>query len=261
MPRASGPRRNGGPQTATTDGLKCSEERSHQNVTRSTTYYMLIGSLPTLPRHFELAERVPISPLALDRRLALLQPRDAEVLREVADFLAWERQPLERTDEDVVEQFREFQATVANPFARDLIRHTISVRSILAALRCRRLALDPPGGIEPLAGRIAEHWNHPDFRLANRYPWVAEVNAILTGDQPLDLERKQLNIVWDHAKGLADKYHFTFEAVILYLIRWEVVSRWTRRTAKVGQKKFEHLVVSALSEYTEMFPPESESNR
>ena len=49
----------------------------------STTYYTLVGSLPALPRHFEDAERVPISVLQLQERLKMLQPHDAEVIEEM----------------------------------------------------------------------------------------------------------------------------------------------------------------------------------
>lgn len=220
---------------------------------RSTTYYTLIGSLPALPRHFEEAERVPISRLKLEERLKMLEPHDARVIEDMGDFLAWERQPLERTDEDVLRHYDQFMLTVDNRFARDLIRHAMTIRTIIAGLRCRRLGLGPPLGIAPVAARIARHWNHPDFHLGTQLPWIGEVDAQLNGDSPFDLERKKLDIIWRHAKWLADQYHFTFEAVVMYLIRWEVVYRWTRRDAAVGQEKFARLVTEAMGEYASMF--------
>ena len=219
----------------------------------NTTYYTLIGSLPALPRHFEEAERAPISKLGLTERLKMLQPHDAQAIEEMADFLAWERQPLERTDDDVVARFDQFMATVDNRFAQQLIRHAFNVRSLVAALRCRRLKLDPPDGIEPIASRIARGWSHPDFRMGNEYPWIGEVDAQLNSGAPFDLERTILNIAWRYTRQLADQFHFTFEAVVLYLIRWEVVYRWTQRNATEGQEKFEQLVTEAMGEYAEMF--------
>ena len=220
---------------------------------RSTTYYTLIGSLPALPRHFEEAERVPISLLSLKERLKMLQPHDAEVVEEMTDFLAWERQPLERTDEDMVSRFNQFMATVDNRFAQQLIRRAVNVRSLVAALRCRRLNLDPPGGVDPIARRIAQGWSHPDFRLGYEYPWIAAVDAQLKSGEPHDLERTILDIAWKYTKQLADQFHFTFEAVVLYLIRWEVVYRWTKRSSTAGQEKFELLASEAMGEYANMF--------
>ena len=222
-------------------------------MSRSTTYYTLIGSLPALPRHFEQAERVPISELQLDERLKMLEPLDAEVIEEMGDFLVWERQPVERTDEDVLRHYEQFMERVSNRFARDLIRYAMTTRTILAGLRCRRLQLDPPAGAEPVAAQIARHWNLPDFGLGRQFSWIGEVDAQLTGDSPFELERTKHRIVWRHAGRLAEQHLFTFEAVALYLIRWEVVYRWTRRDAAAGEKKFEELMQEAMGEYAEMF--------
>lgn len=220
---------------------------------RSTTYYTLIGSLPALPRHFEEAERVPISQLRLRERLTMLRPEDARVIEEITDFLAWERQPLERTDGDVVKRYNNFVGSVGDRFAHDLILHIVNVRSIIAAIRCRRLKLEAPGGVDPVASQIIRNWNHPDFRLGSKYPWISQVETQLNSDAPFDVERTILNIAWRFTKQLSDQYQFTFEAVTLYLIRWEIVYRWTQRNAQAGQEKFEQLVAEAMGEHAEMF--------
>ena len=224
----------------------------------NTAYYTLIGSLPALPRHFEQAERVPISLLQLDERLKMLEPRDAEVIDEMGDFLEWERQPLERTNEEVVRHYQQFMETVENRFARELIQFAMTARTIVAGLRCRRLGLDPPVGIEPAAAHIARHWTHPNFRLGGRYPWIAAVDAQLSGDAPFDFARSQLEITWTHTGRLAQQHDpFSFEAVVLYLIRWEVVYRWTRWDATAGQQKFQQLVSEAMGEFADLFEDQS----
>ena len=219
----------------------------------SKKYYTLIGSLPALPRHFEEAERVPISRLQLADRLKMLAPDDADVIEQMADFLAWERQPMERTDDEVFEHFEQFMKTVPDRFAREFIRRTMTIRTIIGALRRRRWGLDPPSGLSPITSQIARYWNHADFHLGAKFPWIAEVDVLLQGDSPFDLERKLLNIVWNYAKRLADQFHFTFEAIVLYLIRWEIVYRWTTRDADAGREKFEQLVSEAMGEYANMF--------
>lgn len=219
----------------------------------SRNYYTLIGSLPALPPHFEAAERVPISQLRLVERLKLLEPQDADVIEQMSDFLVWERQPLERSDDNVREQYDKFMESVKSRFARELIQHAMTSRTIIRALRCRRLELEPPAGIPPVSSQIARNWNHPDFHLGSQFPWVGEADALLRGDDPFDLERKKLTIIWTRAKRLAGQFHFSFEAVVLYLIRWEVVYRWTTRDAAAGQEKFEQLVAAAMGEFVDMF--------
>lgn len=220
----------------------------------SAPYYTLIGSLPPLPRHFELAERVPISQLQLRQRLKMLEPTDAEVIYAIRDFLMWERQPLERTDDDVMWHYIQLFETVSNRFARDLIRHAMTTRTIIAGLRCRRLRRGPPVGVTPVAAQIAREWKHPDFRLGGQFPWIGEVDAQLNGDAPFHVELTKLNIIWRHATRLTEQHDpFSFEAVVLYLMRWEVVYRWTRRDATAGQQKFERLVSEAMGEFAGMF--------
>ena len=139
----------------------------------SNKYYMLIGSLPALPTHFEDAERLPISRLGLDDRMRMLDTDAAELLQQMADFLAWDRQPLDRTDEDVCRHYDEFMRNVQNRFARRWIDDAMTLRTIVSALRRRRLGMDAPPGVGWLAENIARHWTHPDFRLATKLPWIS----------------------------------------------------------------------------------------
>jgi len=219
----------------------------------STNYYTLIGSLPALPQSFEQAERVPISPLKLDERLKMLEPRDARVVDAMSDFLVWERQPLERSDAEIVRRYATLLEEVDDRFAQELIRNTMAARTVLAGLRCRRLKLDPPKGVLPLAAQIARNWNHPDFRLGIQFPWILDVDRQLNGDDPFDLERTRIEIGWRQLKQLSEQYYFSFEAVLLYLMRWELVYRWTRRDSEAGHAKFETLVTDAMGDFAQMF--------
>lgn len=216
-------------------------------------YYTLLGSLPALPRSFDEAERVPISRLKLIERLKMLEPRDAQVIDEMGNFLVWERQPLERTDEEIVRHYEKFMNEVDNHFARELIGYAMATRTVLAGLRCRRLGLEAPRGIAPIAAQITRNWNQPDFRLGGQFPWIAEVDKQLNSDSPFDLERTRIDIGWRKVKRLADHHFFTFEAVVLYLMRWELVYRWTQRNAEVGQNTFEQLVTDAMGDFADMF--------
>ena len=216
-------------------------------------YYTLIGSLPALPRSFEQADRAPLSPIQLGERLSMLEPHDAEVVERMEGFLVWERQPLERTDSDVLHKYDQFMSQVESRFARDLIREAMAMRTILAGLRCRRMGREPPLGVEPLASQVSRNWNHPDFRLAGRFPWISEVEQQLNGPEPFEVERMKLRIAWRHVSRLAGVYHFEFEAVLLYLFRWEIIYRWTQRNAEAGREKLELLISQAMGPYANLF--------
>lgn len=228
---------------------------------RSTRYYTLIGSLPALPRRFDEVEGVPISQLRLEERLKMLEPHDAEVIEKMSEFLAWERQPLERTDEDIVRHYQKFTNETGNRFARELIAYIMAIRTVLAGLRCRRLQQEPPPGVPTLAAQMSRNWNHPDFGLGTQFPWIAAVDEQLKGDSPFELERMRIDLSWRRARRLSEGYFFTFEAVLLYLIRWDLVDRWTQRDAQAGQQKFEQLVTDAMGDYAHMFAGTNDAGR
>ncbi len=219
----------------------------------SRQYYMLMGSLPALPAHFEDAKRLPISQLRLDNRLRMLHDQDAVVVAQICDFLMWDRQPADRTDEEVTLRYNQYMASVEDPFAREFIDTRMTLRTVVSALRRKRLGLGPPIGVGWVAKHIAQHWRTPQFRLAWKLPWIVQVQEQLNNDSPLELERLLLSVVWQHATRLAETYQFSLEAVVLYIIRWEIVSRWMSHDAAVGREKFQSLLSEALGKHAQLF--------
>ena len=69
----------------------------------------------------------------------------------------------------------------------------------------------------------------------------------------LAVERTLLGVTWNHWAKLAERYFFSFEAVLLYLARWEIVSRWTSRDAALGRQRFHQLVTESLDEYVNLY--------
>jgi hypothetical protein len=219
---------------------------------RSNHYYFLVASLPPMPRHFEV-DRVPITRPRLEKRLELLNPRDAEVVEQLREFLLWDRQPWDRTDEEVVAHFHELMSTTANRLARHILAYQMDVRVILSGLRRRRRGLPPPPEVGTWGGLIRDNWEHPEFKLHWEHPWIAEVAPWLDTTNSLQVERIKLRVVWDHWAKLAEQYFFSFEAVLLYLVRWEIIKRWTSRDAALGRRRFEQLVTESLDEYAHLY--------
>ena len=74
---------------------------------------------------------------------------------------------------------------------------------------------------------------------------------VLGADHPMTLESRR-NLAMVHRQ--AGEYDFaSFEAIILYVFRWEILYRWTTRDADSGLERFEKLVGSAMAEYENMF--------
>lgn len=219
----------------------------------SNVYYMLISSLPSLPAHFTDVEQMPISPIQFRERLDLLKEEDRQIIHHVANFLLWDRQQPETTDNDVIKRYQNLMEETENDLVKQVIEFRFNLRTIVSALRCRRKKMDPPPNVSPIADQIRRNWKDPVFRLGSRYPWVNTLEQVLNGNQPFEMEKHLININWQEWSRLANNYHFSFEAVILYQVRLEMIYRWTARNAEAGLEKFNELVRQGMGEYANLY--------
>lgn len=218
----------------------------------SRNYYTLIASLPHLPNQFDV-DRLPISRSELRGRLRLLQTDDHLVVDQVTQFFVWDRQPLERTEEDVIQIYNRLKRDIRNPLVRQIVDHRIDMRTIVAAIRLRLAGAQPPQGVGQLTDTIRRNWSRPFFSLEPRYPWIEPFTHVL--EQGLQRRGQYLLFenLWTTWKRRAQDYHFTFEVVILYLARWEILERWTCQNADEGRLRFNNLLTETLGEYSNLY--------
>lgn len=211
----------------------------------TTDYYMLVASLPYMPRRFDV-EQLPISRIRLQQRLAMLGQHDRDVVEQVQHFLDWDRQEPERNDSDVQAEYTRLMKTISNALVRDMINHRMDVRTITCALRRRRKGLAPPTAVGQYVEHIRNHWQQPDFRLVRQQPWIPAVRQALEANQPLEVERQLLQATWSRWVKLSERHFFSFETILLYLARWEIVDRWSRLDAPRGRRRFGALLTETL---------------
>ncbi|MGN6135825.1 MAG: DUF2764 family protein [Aureliella sp.] len=211
-------------------------------------YYTLVASLPTLPARFDV-QRCPISWPRLEARLRMLEEDDQLTLKRLIDFLAWDRQPHERTDQDVIAHYQALMASETHSFVRWIVDQRIESRLIISAIRRRQLGLPPPSHSGPWSGLIKRRWNLPQFGLQARFPWVAELDRLLAAGMADQIERLVLSVQWITYSRAADRVFFSFEAVLLYVARWAIVQRWTSQDAQLGRERFESTLAKLLESH------------
>ena len=220
---------------------------------RSNTYYMLISSLPALPPRLDV-DRLPITLERLQARLRMLEPEDAQEIRRMLDILAWSHQFVEANDAAVVKRYGELMQEVTNPLVREVFATVMDVRMVVAALRRRRHGLGPPTvGFGQWFEHVRRHFNQPDFRLGHAFPGIIRFDQLLGQGDVLNLYRHMLGAVWTYLKKRAEDYVFSFEAVVLYIARWEIMRQWQQLQAERGRAVFEALVTEALGEYAKLY--------
>lgn len=221
---------------------------------RSNSYHMLVSSLPALPPRFDV-DRLPITLERLQARLRMLEPEDADEIARMQGVLRWAHQFEEPSDAAVVKRYGELMQAVRNPLVREILEYGMDVRMVGVALRCRRLGVSlPEVGLGQWVEHIRRHFNQPDFRLGRVFPWIPEAQRLLEQGDLLNLYRRYvLGAPWAMFKKRAEDYTFSFEAVLLYIARWDIIRRWRQLEAERGREIFETLVTEALGEHANIY--------
>ncbi len=220
---------------------------------RSNSYHMLISSLPPLPPRFD-ADRLPISPERLQDRLRMLEPEDAEEMTRMIQVLQWSRQFEEPNDAAVVKRYEALIEGIRTPLVREVLTAAMDVRMITTAMRRRRFGLGPPPiGIGRWWEQIRRHFNQPDFGLSRIFPRITRFASELEEGDVLNCYRNLIEATWFYLKKGADDYDFSFEAVVLYVARWNLLRQRLDLQAERGRLIFETLIKEALGEYGNIY--------
>jgi hypothetical protein len=183
----------------------------------------------------------------------MLEPEDAEVVEQLQNFLISDRHRRDWSDEEVVEQYDRVMQSFGNPVAREIVEFRMDTRTLLSGLRRRRRGLPPPPGVGQWTGHIRRHWRREDFALGWRFEWIDQVDRLLETKQVLEVHRILLDHAWRHWRRLAEEHSFDFEALLLYLARWEVIARWTSLNVERGAERFEDMIREATYEHRDLF--------
>lgn len=220
-------------------------------------YYTLHASLPALPP-FHKAKVLPISRERLEMRLGMLAAEDAEVVEQTWSYFEYERQPMDRTDVEMVAFYKQFMREVTQPTLRAIMDFGMSQRTIVAALRRRQRGLPAPHpgllwGGGAYVGHIERHWSHADFHLTPVFPWVPEARRFLESNEILALERKLKDLNWNFLDRLVDGQYFTFDAVLIYLVKWGLLNQWLLHDEETATERFKTLAAEMILGHEHLF--------
>ena len=215
-------------------------------------YITLMSSLPHIGRIFT-EHGTGLSKFRLDERLKLLRPDHRRLLDRAIGVTAWAGVGRYRTDAEIIALARSVMAELGEyPTLQALVQSRMETRTIIAALRRRRDGAADPGdvtswGFGRWCRRIQENWSDPGFGLSHFMPWVAEADQHLRSGDHIAMERVVLTHAFTQIDRLAAGHDFDFEAVVIYVLRWIIVERWTLYSPAKAAERLRQLLDEALS--------------
>lgn len=223
-------------------------------MTDPDAYIALVTSLPNPERLF-LAKQPPISRLRLDRRLRALETEHRALLAEIEAVMNWKSYGMGDNDQLIRLRVKPLLAELETETLRAIVLQRMDLRATIAALRLRRDGKAAPAITWAqcrLTRHIVANWSDPTFKLDSRLPWIRDVAQLLEKKAPQDLERYILDVTYRQLKRHGANHHFDFEAVVIYVLKWNIFDRWARSDARAAADRFETLTQEALGDFAEL---------
>lgn len=223
-------------------------------MTDPDAYVSLVASLPSSERLF-VAKRPPLSRAQLEVRLRALAPEDRAVLDRVESVLSWSSYGMSDDVTTVAARVKSAMAGVPHPTLRAIIEERMDMRTAIAALRMRAKGAPAPSGAWGL-GRwtrtIAANWQDPTFRLDASLPWLAEAHRLMGEHDPRGLQKHILSVSYKQLQRHAGRHQFDLEAVVIYVLKWNIFDRWAKSNAEAAARRFSELSLAALSDFPDL---------
>lgn len=222
-------------------------------MTGQDAYVMLISSLPRSEQLF-LAKQPPLSRLRLEERLRILIPEDSRDLRIIEKTLNWRSLSMQAADDEVVAQGVETLSSLQSSTLREIVRERLEMRTVLSALRRRARGDGPPDpkarwGLSGRLRHISNNWADPFFGLGLSFPWIKEADRLLAEKDPVGLERLILDQSYKLLERHAAQHQFDFEAVVIYVLKWNIFDRWAQANGEAALRRFDDMAEKAFSSY------------
>lgn len=223
-------------------------------IQQKTDYAMLMASLPPHPMSLWDLKNKPVSRLHLERRLNLLNDQDKQQLLEIESILHWAKMNDENSDAQISAEAERVTQSITTPLLQKTIIWRMELRTIITAIRWRKLGREVPAknerwGYGQVVPFIRKNWQVDDFSLSHRFDWIKKANTLFETEQSVELEKLLLNLSWQHYESIGHTHYFDFEAVVIYVLRWNIVNRWSQCNEEIAMNQFEILLNNGLGDY------------
>lgn len=214
------------------------------------SYYTLVTALPDLPP-LAKCKQLPISRIALERRLTMLSDEDMQQLRLAEKLYHFtEAEPQKLSDQTLVYQWQAQLDKIHSPALRECLMFRLEWQSLLAALRQRQLGDKGPEhffGLGRWTLRIRQHWHEPAFGLEEALPLMKELQPLMHKGAAGEVEKQINNWLWNNLIQVERSHAFSLETVICFVLRWGLAEKQIRNDAEQALAAFETMADTLIS--------------
>lgn len=214
--------------------------------------YTVLTSLQHIDSLFN-SRITPLSRFQLDRRLSMLNTEDQERLVLIENLLHWDHLADDINESQLIHLTEKTRDSLGSQTLRELMNWHLDMRTIVAALRHKHRGETAPTTPKWSYGTryeyIRNHWSSPTLGLGQAFPWISNVAECLRTDHCIELEKILLQAVWDQLNRLTIHHLFDFDAVVIYVLRWHLVSSWSRYDADKAQIRLHKLIDKSLGKF------------
>lgn len=212
-------------------------------------YVTLLSSLPAHGALFS-EKKTPLSRIALNQRLKQLQPEHLKILKGIEETFNWDKLPLSLADDLFITANKKLKQKLSHDI-QILLDDKINLRTVVGALRYRHYHSNGTGKAEVLNGNwtnsrlkscIENHWSEPTFKLEGIYTWLPEASDLIKQEKILALEALILKNAWKLISSHQDCQPFSFKSVIIYVLKWNIIDRWTRYDSYTAIQRYQHII-------------------
>lgn len=162
--------------------------------------------------------------------------------------ISWENQ--------LTELYYNYLFTLPNEFLRLWYRFEADLANILTAYNCKKFDINTENeliGNNELSERLIKT-NARDLGIGNEFPKAEQLMRILEEPNLIEREKKIDLLKWDILDEWTFFYYFTIERIFSYMLKLEMIERWTKLDRKTGEEMFNKLLNNLETSYT--FPEE-----
>jgi hypothetical protein len=205
-----------------------------------SNFEYIISSLPYLTMDFKYPGQAGFNSVISDIKRDL-DEHDAALV----DFLI-----KGFTEKDLDADFYAQALRSRNRFLREYFRFDLNLRNAKVRYLNAQLGREPDQdvmtGEDPEAGDV----DIDGFRFTGgEFEEALKVDAILSGTDLVAREKGLDDILWDKIDNLAIFHYFDIEAVLAYIAKLRIVTRWLNLDEEVGRDVFRRLLKDVRGTY------------